>query len=516
MINTPQRARAVRSQQLAVSMWPVVFISACFLRISSACEFNPSSPLETGIVCRLTKPAALVLNEQTAQVIQAAFRHASIPDINGERGVRFLGKVTYGLTNIQISNLSIESSEVELREDDAINIVIKNVSSSIKGILNYGYGSWFVHVGQSIEFEIDSSTDLVINNKLACTNRRVAADTSDCYLTFHKLQLHLHGNKDPGWLRQLFTDFISFTLKLVLKSQICKEINDVANLLADFIQQRAGDFLTSGDIGVNIDLTSFPVTKANYLETHHKGLLVYKNTTVHFNNSVFSPSLLTEDRMLYFWFSEDVLNSLALAAFLDQRFVLLLTGHELKEILKDDTESNQEILQEIFHKASSNSSLTKVWSLTPPEIRITPKGTLVTSSVAVQLSTSLDEKPKLYFETDVITTIQASYADKKLRLHLVDDVVHIKNVISSLHISTEEHQKEAALNQFLNKTVSKFGIPTVIERLEPALTSLMNSKGLYLFEIINPEIIPYEGYLIVQMDFGFPHHLLVDFLKKSM
>lgn len=49
-----------------------------------------------------------------------------------------------------------------------------------------------------------------------------------------------------------------------------------------------------------------------------------------------------------------------------------------------------------------------------------------------------------------------------------------------------------------------------------ALTSLMNSKRLDLFDIINPEIITRKGYVIVQLDFGFPSHVLLNFLEKSL
>ncbi|XP_075694803.1 cholesteryl ester transfer protein [Rhinoderma darwinii] len=492
-------------------MWPVILFSIYFLRISSACEFTPSSPQETGIVCRVTMPAALVLNEKTSEVIQAAFRHASFPNITGEKSVRFLGQVTYGLTNIQVSNLSIENSEVELKEDDAVEIMIKNVSASFKGTLNYGYGTWFVKVEQSVDFEIFSSTDLQVNTKLTCGNNRVAADTSDCYLTFHRLILHLHGNRHPGWFKQLFTDFISFTLKLVLKSQICKEINYVANLLADFIQEKAENFLSHGDIGVNIDITSFPVIKENYMESYHKGLLAYKNLTVSYKASTFSPSVLTDNRMLYFWFSEQVLDSLVRAYFLDQRLVLTLTGSELKDIFKDDdAESHQEILQEILQEHPVNHTAANVWSLTAPRIEVTPKGTIVTSFVAVQINTP--SSADLYFETEIVTAIQASYADKTLMLHPSDPLVHIQNVRSSLSVSLNTEQ----MSQFLQTMVSEFGIPAIVKRLEPALTSMMDSKGLNLFKIINPEIIPHEGYLVVQLDFGFPHHLLVDFLKNTL
>ncbi|XP_068117713.1 cholesteryl ester transfer protein [Hyperolius riggenbachi] len=491
-------------------MWLLLLLSF-FLRISSACEFQPSSPQETGIVCRVTKPAALVLNEKTTEVIQAAFKHATFPDIKGEKAVRFLGAVSYGLTNITVSGLTIESSEVELKNDEAVEILIKNVSATFKGVLSYGYGSWFLNVQQSIDFEVFSSTDLEVNTKLTCGKDRVAADTSDCYLTFHELQLHLHGNKQPGWLKQLFTDFISFTLKLVLKSQICKEINYVSNLLADFIQDRAEDFLSVGDIRMNINITSPPVMKDTYMESHHKGFLEYKNHTVHFNNSIFTPSLLTEDRMLYFWFSEEVLDNLVMGYHLDERLVLTLTGTELQEILKDDdTESHQQIISEILNGLPEDKSAAKVWSLARPRISLSPKGTIVRASVAGQIYTASNEK--LYFEVETVTTVQTSYADKQLTLHQSDPIVHITDFKSSLSAA----QNEDSMRLFLQKTVADFGIPAVVKRLGPALTSLMNKKGLHLFDIINPEVIPHEGYLIVQLDFGFPQHLLVAFLKKAL
>lgn len=42
-----------------------------------------------------------------------------------------------------MNDLSIEGSEVELKEDDAIHISIRNVTALFKGTLTYGYaGAW--------------------------------------------------------------------------------------------------------------------------------------------------------------------------------------------------------------------------------------------------------------------------------------------------------------------------------------------------------------------------------------
>uniref|UniRef100_A0AAQ4QL89 Lipid-binding serum glycoprotein N-terminal domain-containing protein n=1 Tax=Gasterosteus aculeatus aculeatus TaxID=481459 RepID=A0AAQ4QL89_GASAC len=307
---------------------------------SNACLQDPASAYRlTGAVCRLTYPAAVVLNEKTTKVIEAAFQHARYPGVKGQKSLPFIGKVTYGLDNLEIHNLSIGQSAVELLPGEGIALDISNVSAVFRGNIQYGYGSWLVNVAHSIDFEIESQIDLGIKPKLYCGEGKVAADTRDCYLNFHKLHLHLQGNKEPNWLRKLFTDFITFTVKLAIKGQICKEINKVANILADFIQDRADQFLSYGDIGVDIGITTAPVINANYVES--------------------------------------------------------------------------------YHKVNSTS-------------------------------------------------------------------------------------------------VEKIGIPKVLSALEIEITRLLDKQGTNLFDIFNPEVLPQDGFVVIQMDFGFPHHLLTEFLRKTL
>ncbi|XP_058849859.1 cholesteryl ester transfer protein-like isoform X2 [Acipenser ruthenus] len=474
----------------------VLMVLLCLAPGSLACDAGASPFKSTGIVCRVTKPAALVLNQQTTQVIQAAFRHAKYPSMKGEKSILFIGKVLYGLNNLEIHNLSIGKSEVELRENDAIGIEIHNVSATFKGALHYGYGSWLINLGHSVDFEIESHIDLRVNTKLYCGKGRVAADTSDCTLTFHKLLLHLQGDKQPGWMKKRFTDFISFTVKLVIKSQICKEINTVANILADFIQARAELFLSDGDIGVDISLTTSPSMRASYIESHHKGLVLYRKVPSSFlNESVFSPALLSESRMLYFWISDQVLNPMVKAAHEDRRFIRHIAGDELKII-------------------SSENPVAKVWSLAAPELSMVPQGTIVKSAAAVELriNSSNAESPALYIETDVEVAVQASYANKKLFLDANPVSISIRKVSDSAGMDLDTDSDM----DYFKEMIHRIGIPKVISYLEPGLTSLMDRNRLNLFEIINPEIITQEGYVVIQLDFGFPHHLLVDFLKKKL
>ncbi|MBN3292555.1 CETP protein, partial [Polypterus senegalus] len=491
---------------LCLTLLSLVYgLLACDTETDSTDSFK-----STGIVCRITRPAALVLNEQTTQVIQAAFKHAKYPDMKGEKSVMFIGKVSYGLNNLEIFNLSIGKSEVDLIQDGVIKVDIHNVSASFKGTLYYGYGGWLVNVGHSVDFEIESHIDLQVNTRLYCGEaNRVVADTSDCYLTFHKLLLHLQGDKQPSWIKRLFTDFVSYTVRLVIKSQICKEINNLANILAEFIQQRAGLFLSSGDIGVDISVTNSPVLTADHIESHHKGLLLYKNVTSVIEESVFSPDLLTESRMLYFWISDQVLRSLVMAAHDDQRLVQLIMGQELKELFRNH--HTRGILHKIF---SSEDPEAKLWSLTTPQLSVSPLGTIVRTLTAVEIRTnsSQPEAHRLYFETDIEVIVQASYSSKKLFLDTKPALITIQN----LSTSNRDQQGEDEDMDYFKELVQKIGIPKVVSYLENGLTELMNRNGLHLFEIINPQVITEKGYIIIQLDFGFPHHLLVDFLKRAL
>ncbi|KAM6223742.1 cholesteryl ester transfer protein [Rhynchocyon petersi] len=473
---------------------------------------SPEGPYEAGIVCRLTEPAALVLNQETTKVIQTAFQRASYPDIKGEKAMRFLGRVKYGLHNIQIGYLSIASSQVKLVEDKTIDISIQNVSTIFKGTLNYGYtGAWGLGIDHSVDFEIDSSIDLQISVDLTCNSGRVQAEASDCYLSFHKLLLHLHGERDPGWIQQLFTNFISFTLKLVLKGQVCKEISVMADIMANFVQMKAADFLSDGDIGVDISLTRSPVIKAAYLESHHKGHVIYRNVSEDFPLPTFSPSLFGDSRMLYFWFSEKVLDSLAKTAFKDGRLVLSLTGDELKAMLESrGFSTNQAVLQELFGGFPISQAQVTIHCLKMPKISCQSQGVVVSSSVMVKFLIPQPDKQPIVaytFEEDIITTTQASYSMKKLFLNISDSQIKLKSASNLTEISE-------SMQDFLRSLTIMVGIPEVTSRIEVGLTDFLNSKNLDLFDIINPEVITKDGYLLLRMDFGFPGHLLVDFLRR--
>ncbi|XP_076123473.1 cholesteryl ester transfer protein [Alosa pseudoharengus] len=491
---------------------PLLLPLLSLVALGQACLDPEEAYRFTGAVCRLTYPAALVLNEKTTRVIEAAFQHAKYPSIEGQKSMMVFGKVSYGLHNLEIHNLSIGHSEVELRAGEGIGFLISNVSAVFKGTLKYAYGSWLIRVSQTVDFEIESQIDLGVNPKLYCGAGKVAADTSDCFLTFHKLKLILQGDREPGWLKRVFTDFITFTVKLVIKGQICKEINNVANILADFIQNQAEQFLSDGNITIDIGVTSAPVITSNYVESYHKGLTIYNGTKAVINGSVFHPSQLTEDHMLYFWLSDGVFNPLIAAAHHDGRFIRNISGAELMNLFKTDLST--EMPASIKQILASEAAVLTAWSVSVPQLWNVPDETHVKAVAAVELSPGVHSAdiPSLYFETEVEVSVQTSYADKKLILKATPVKISIDKILQN----QDTIALEDALVNYLTEAVEKIGIPKVTSYLEPGLTALMDMQGLNLFDIINPEVVTQNGYVVVRMGFGFPHHLLVEFLKKTL
>ncbi|CAJ1057597.1 cholesteryl ester transfer protein isoform X1 [Xyrichtys novacula] len=488
----------------------LLFLSV--LEVSQGCLQDPSSAYRfTGTVCRLTYPAAVVLNEKTTKVIEAAFQHARYPSVKGEKSLRFIGNIKYGLDNLEIHNLSIGRSEFELHPGEGISMDISNVSAVFKGTIQYSYGSWLLNVDHSLDFEIESQIDLGIKPKLYCGEGKVAADTTDCYLNFHKLRLHLQGDKEPNFLKRLFTDFITFTVKLVVKGQICKEINKVANILADFIQDTAEQFLSDGDISVDIGVTAAPVITANYIESYHKGLTNYNNISAVINDSVFHPSQLTENKMLYFWLSDQVINPLLSAAHQDGRFRLNISEAELTELF--NTELSGATPELITKSLESGSCELGVWSSSVPYLKTSTRGTTTWVEASGQLYCGNQGTPVLFFQMEVVTDVTASYANKKL--FLSGNATKVVILQAELPIENQQLLDETQL-ELMREAVVRIGIPKVLRVLEIELTVLLDKQGANLFDIYNPEVLPGDGFVVVQMDFGFPHHLLVEFLKRTL
>ncbi|XP_062922823.1 cholesteryl ester transfer protein isoform X4 [Mobula hypostoma] len=447
---------------LATNMFPLRQLSpVLFLLAGASLSCHPGPPASsmniTGIVCRFSKEAALIFNQETSDVIQATFRHASFPDMAGEKSILMLGTISYVLKNLQIMNMSVESSDVELSNEKGILISIENVAATIKGNMNYAYSNWLLQLNHSLDFEIQSQTDVDLALTLGCDNGRIEVTISDCLLNFDKLSLQLQKLSKISWIKQLLTDFVSFTLRHVLKGQICAEIHKMANLLSDFTLKQAGIFIRDGEISTSTELTGDPVITSGYVESQHKGSVFYRNLSVFQKPSVI-PVEREETRMFSLWVSEAVINSLLFAAYHEDRLTLKLEDNDLLKVFEDgEFENVPNILQQ-----------------------------------------------------DIETTVQSSYANRKIQLWPSSNRWSIKAIKHNPAVTLDENKA----NYYLENFFSSGGLQNIMSYVEFYITALLDKKGLHYFNVTNTVLEPSKGYMLVATDFHFPRQLLESFLQN--
>ncbi|XP_069757470.1 cholesteryl ester transfer protein isoform X2 [Narcine bancroftii] len=412
---------------------PVVFLLAA---ASLSCQPGAQTSLmkTTGIVCRLTKDAALVFNHETSDVIQATFRHASFPRIGGDTSILILGKVSYILKNLQISNMSVGSSDVDLSNEKGILISIQNVAANFKGTLNYAYSNWLLNLNHSLDFEIESQTDVNLALTLACDNGRIAVTVSDCLLNFDQLTLRLQKQNKVSWIKQLLTHFVSFTLRHVLKGQICVEIQNMSKLLADFTWDYAEKFVQDGEIATSIELTGDPMITSQYIESWHKGNVSYKDVSIDQKPSAILIERV-QTRMFNLWVSESVINSLLFAAYHEDSLNLQLMDNDLLKVFEDGGFKNKpNILQQMFPDVPMKDLMIKLAPLRPPSILFKHVGTVLEASLSFEVdivSHGEESRSALYMEMDVETTIQSSYSNKRICLQPSSNRWSIKKIRNS-------------------------------------------------------------------------------------
>ncbi|XP_072135237.1 cholesteryl ester transfer protein, partial [Mobula birostris] len=503
---------------LATNMFPLRQLSPVLLLLAGAslsCDPGPpaSSMDTTGIVCRFTKEAALIFNQETSDVIQATFRHASFPDMAGEKSILMLGTISYVLKNLQIMNMSVESSDVELSNEKGILISIENVAATIKGNMNYAYSNWLLQLNHSLDFEIQSQTDVDLALTLGCDNGRIEVTISDCLLNFDKLSLQLQKLSKISWIKQLLTDFVSFTLRHVLKGQICAEIHKMANLLSDFTLKQAGIFIRDGEISTSTELIGDPVITSGYVESRHKGSVFYRNLSVFQKPSVI-PVEREETRMFNLWVSEAVINSLLFAAYHEDRLTLKLEDNDLLKVFEDgEFENVPNILQQVFPAVPVNELMLKLTPLRPPSILFKHTGTILEGSLFVEFDVLPDSKEShtaLYMEVDIETTVQSSYANRKIQLWPSSNRWSIKAIKHNPAVTLDENKA----NYYLENFFSSGGLQNIMSYVEFYITALLDKKGLHYFNVTNTVLEPSKGYMLVATDFHFPRQLLESFLQN--
>uniref|UniRef100_A0AAT9K465 Bactericidal permeability-increasing protein n=1 Tax=Amphiprion clarkii TaxID=80970 RepID=A0AAT9K465_AMPCL len=188
--------------------------------IPAALSTNP------GVKVKLTEKGIEYGKLLGMAALQTRLKSIKVPDISGSQSVSPIGKVQYSLTNMQITNIGLPKSEVDLVPGSAVKLSIGDAYISLNGHWRVKY----------LRFIKDSgSFDLNVNGLAITTGIAIKSDETgrpavssvNCAATVGSAKIKFHGG--ASWLYNLFEKFVDKALRNALQKQICPLVADAVS-----------------------------------------------------------------------------------------------------------------------------------------------------------------------------------------------------------------------------------------------------------------------------------------------
>ncbi|XP_076609283.1 bactericidal permeability-increasing protein [Chaetodon auriga] len=176
-----------------------------------------------GVKVKLTEKGLEYGRQLGMASIQQKLKSIKVPDISGKQRVSPIGKVRYSLSNMQIVNVGLPVSAVNLVPGTGVRLSIGNAFIGL-------HGNWRVKYLRVIK---DSgSFDLNVNGLTIATSIAVKSDetgrpevsSANCDATVGSVRIKFRGG--ASWLYNLFRKFIEKALRNSLQKQICPLVVD--------------------------------------------------------------------------------------------------------------------------------------------------------------------------------------------------------------------------------------------------------------------------------------------------
>ncbi|XP_068578168.1 bactericidal permeability-increasing protein [Cebidichthys violaceus] len=241
--------------------------------------------------------------------IQKKLKTIKVPDISGTQEVSHIGKVQYSLTNMQIVEVGLPKSALDLVPGTGVRLSIGNAFIRL-------HGNWRVKylriIKDSGSFDL-SVNDLTITTSLAITSDETghpAVSTVNCAATVGSASIKFHGG--ASWLYNLFKNFIDKAIRNALQKQICPLVADAVSDLNP--QLKTLNVVAKVDQFAEIEysMVSSPTVSTSSIESGLKGEFynIGKHQEPPFSPTAFSLPPQTNN-MLYIGLSAFTANSAA-------------------------------------------------------------------------------------------------------------------------------------------------------------------------------------------------------------
>ncbi|XP_040015637.1 bactericidal permeability-increasing protein-like [Xiphias gladius] len=179
-----------------------------------------------GVKVKLTEKGLEYGRQLGMALIQKKLKTIKVPDISGEESVSPIGKVTYSLSNMQIEDVGLPKSALDLVSKTGVRLSIGNAYISLRGNWRVRY----LHIiKDSGSFDLNVN-GLTISTSIAIKSDetgRPAVSTANCAATVGSVSIKFHGG--ASWLYNLFKNFIDKALQNALQKQICSLVPDAVS-----------------------------------------------------------------------------------------------------------------------------------------------------------------------------------------------------------------------------------------------------------------------------------------------
>nr|QVV41482.1 BPI/LBP [Trachidermus fasciatus] len=265
--------------------------------------------INPGVKVKLTAKGLEYGRQLGIASIQKKLKTIKVPDISGTQKVPTIGKVRYSLTNLQIVDVGLPESALDLIPGTGVRLSISKAFISLHGNWRVKY---FRIIKDSGSFDLKVS-DLTITTSIAIKSDetgRPTVNTVDCVAAVGSVSIKFHGG--ASWLYNLFKAFIDKALRNALEKQVCTLVADAVSDLNP--QLKTLNVVAKVDQYAEIEysMVSSPTVSKDSIELAMKGEFynIGKHQEPPFSPAAFSLPPETNN-MLYIGLSAFTANSAA-------------------------------------------------------------------------------------------------------------------------------------------------------------------------------------------------------------
>ncbi|XP_042355278.1 bactericidal permeability-increasing protein-like [Plectropomus leopardus] len=196
----------------------------CWLALGALIPMTLST--DPGVKVKLTAKGLEYSRQLGMASIQQRLKTIKVPDISGKQKVSPIGNVHYTLSNMQIENVGLPKSALDLVPGTGVRLSIGNAFISLRGDWKVKY---LRIIKDSGSFDLNVK-DLTITTSIAINSDetgRPTVSSMSCAATVGSASIKFHGG--ASWLYNLFKTFIDKALRNAMQKQICPLVADAVS-----------------------------------------------------------------------------------------------------------------------------------------------------------------------------------------------------------------------------------------------------------------------------------------------